>query len=65
MITRRDLVWRKSTFSGGGGTGGGDCVEVALLPGSRFALRDSKNIDQGMLEVPSASLMALLRTVTR
>jgi hypothetical protein len=23
--------WRKSSFSGGGGTGGGNCVQVAAL----------------------------------
>jgi hypothetical protein len=36
-------VWRKSSFSGGGGASGGNCVEVAPLPGSRIAFRDSKN----------------------
>ncbi len=34
--------WRKSSFSGGNGEGGG-CVEVAFLPGRRVALRDSKD----------------------
>jgi Domain of unknown function (DUF397) len=34
--------WRKSSFSGGNGEGGG-CVEVAFLPGGRVALRDSKD----------------------
>jgi hypothetical protein len=36
-------VWRKSSFSGGGDVGGGNCVEVAALPGGRTAFRDSKN----------------------
>ena len=34
------LRWRKSSFSGGQG---GDCVEVAELPGGGRALRDSKD----------------------
>ncbi|MCS7484273.1 DUF397 domain-containing protein [Umezawaea endophytica] len=34
-----ELVWRKSSYSGGGGT---ECVEVAL-PARRIAFRDSKN----------------------
>jgi hypothetical protein len=34
-----DLRWRKSSYSSGNG---GDCVEVAPLPGGR-AVRDSKN----------------------
>lgn len=33
-------TWRKSTYSNGTG---GDCVEVADMPGGRHALRDSKN----------------------
>ena len=32
--------WRKSTFSGGQG---GDCVEIAALPGGNAAVRDSKH----------------------
>ncbi|MFI5492521.1 DUF397 domain-containing protein [Actinoplanes sp. NPDC051859] len=34
------LAWRKGARSGGGG---GNCVEVADLPGGGFAVRDSKN----------------------
>ncbi|MEV7007837.1 DUF397 domain-containing protein [Streptosporangium sp. NPDC051022] len=33
-------VWRKSTLSG---PDGGNCVEVARLPGGRRGVRDSKN----------------------
>lgn len=33
-------TWRKSSYSGGGG---GACVEVADLPGSARAVRDSKD----------------------
>ena len=35
-------TWRKSTYSNGTG---GDCVEIAGMPGGRHALRDSKNPD--------------------
>lgn len=63
MITQRDLVWRKSSFSGDGGTGGGNCVEAALLPGGRFALRDSKNPDAGVLDLPRTGLAGLVRAV--
>ncbi|MDQ3578479.1 MAG: DUF397 domain-containing protein [Actinomycetota bacterium] len=34
--------WRKSSFSGGGGEGGADCVEVASLADGSIAVRDSK-----------------------
>jgi hypothetical protein len=33
-------VWRKSSFSNGNG---GNCVEVATLPGGGRAVRDSKD----------------------
>ncbi|HEX6523287.1 MAG TPA: DUF397 domain-containing protein [Streptosporangiaceae bacterium] len=40
-------VWRKSSYSSGGGSG---CVEVA--PASSFvAIRDSKNPDGGFLVI--------------
>lgn len=58
------LVWRKSSFSGDGGTGGGDCVEAARLDADRFALRDSKN-PAPTLKLPFPGLAALLRHVTR
>jgi hypothetical protein len=60
MKTKYGLVWRRSSFSGGGGTGGGNCVEAALLPAGRCALRDSKN--PGMVvELPRTGLTELLR----
>lgn len=52
------IVWRKSSFSGGGGEGGGNCVEVAALPGGRTAFRDSKN-PVSELVVPSSWLEAI------
>jgi hypothetical protein len=36
-----DICWRKSSFSGGNGSGG--CVEVAVLPGGEVAVRDTKD----------------------
>ncbi|GAB3460353.1 DUF397 domain-containing protein [Actinophytocola sediminis] len=54
------LTWRRSSFSGDGGTGGGNCVEAARLEADRFALRDSKN-PRPTLELSSGGLTALLR----
>jgi hypothetical protein len=51
-------TWRKSTFSGDGGTGGGNCVEASLLPTDHFALRDSKN-PAATLKFPRVSLHRL------
>ncbi len=64
MAPKCALAWRKSSFSGGGGTGGGNCVEAALLSAERFALRDSKNPDTATLELPRTGLTALLHHVT-
>ncbi|OZM77398.1 DUF397 domain-containing protein [Pseudonocardia sp. MH-G8] len=36
------VAWRKSSFSGGNGSGGG-CVEVAVLPDGGIAVRDTKD----------------------
>jgi hypothetical protein len=36
-------AWRKSSHS----TGGNQCVEVAVLPGGRVAVRDSKDPGAG------------------
>jgi hypothetical protein len=47
-MTRETLdgvTWRKSSFSGGGGSGGADCVEVAPLLDGRIAVRNSKHPD--------------------
>ncbi|MGI9003620.1 MAG: DUF397 domain-containing protein [Pseudonocardia sp.] len=37
------LIWRKSSYSRGNG---GDCVEVAVLPGGGPAIRDSERLFQ-------------------
>ena len=64
MTNQHRFTWRRSSFSGSGGTGGGDCVEAALLSAERFALRDSKNPDTATLELPRTGLTALLHHVT-
>ncbi|ORT46925.1 DUF397 domain-containing protein [Frankia sp. KB5] len=51
------LVWRKSSYSGGNG---GDCVEVAGLPGGGRAVRDSKNPHGPVLEFTEAEWSAFL-----
>jgi hypothetical protein len=53
------LAWHRSSFSGSGGTGGGNCVEAALIADG-FALRDSKN-PGAVLEFPRPHLQALTR----
>lgn len=41
-----DVPWRKSSYSG---SNGGACVEVAALPASSCAVRDSKDPDGPVL----------------
>ncbi|WP_007024563.1 DUF397 domain-containing protein [Saccharomonospora iraqiensis] len=53
-----DLPWRKSSFSGGGGNGGADCVEVAPTPDGRIAVRDSKHPEAGALLFTRAEMAA-------
>ena len=38
--TLDNVIWRKSSYSG---SNGGNCVEVAMLPGASRAVRDSKD----------------------
>ncbi|GLZ40365.1 DUF397 domain-containing protein [Actinokineospora sp. NBRC 105648] len=60
-MAKDSVTWRKSSFSGSGGTGGGDCVEAARLNDDRYALRDSKN-PAASLPLPAAGMAALLST---
>jgi hypothetical protein len=53
--------WRKSSYSGGGGIGGGECVEVAPLPDGRVAIRDSKDPCGGVLCFASTELVTLIQ----
>ncbi|MGX7829199.1 DUF397 domain-containing protein [Actinokineospora sp. 24-640] len=57
------VTWRKSTFSGSGGTGGGNCVEAARLSAGRFGLRDSKAPTGGVLVLPGSGMAALLSAI--
>ncbi|MBE1532495.1 DUF397 domain-containing protein [Actinomadura algeriensis] len=52
------MDWRKSGRSGNGGTGGGDCVEVARLDG-RYLVRDSKDPDGAVLSLTAEGWRAL------
>ncbi|MET9296250.1 DUF397 domain-containing protein [Streptomyces sp. NPDC003077] len=55
------VIWHKSTHSGGGSSGG-DCVEVAVLPESA-AVRDSKDPDGPVLLFPVREWRAFVRRV--
>jgi hypothetical protein len=55
------LAWRTSTFSGGGGSGGG-CVEVAPLPHG-VAVRDTKDRTRAPHVYSGPSWTALLAAV--
>lgn len=52
-------VWRKSSRSN---TQGGDCVELAALPGS-IGIRDSKNPAGPILNVDRAQLGRLVHRI--
>ncbi|MFF9559880.1 DUF397 domain-containing protein [Streptomyces albus] len=56
---RRELSWRKSSYSG---SGGGNCVEVARTSG-RVHVRDSKEQCGPVLSVPSAQWAAFIEKV--
>lgn len=58
-----DACWRKSSFSGGGGNTGGDCVEAAALPDGRIAVRNSKTPDAGVVFFTRAEIGAWLKGV--
>ncbi|WP_156754944.1 DUF397 domain-containing protein [Actinokineospora pegani] len=64
MTSEHGITWRKSSFSGSGGTGGGDCVEAAVLAPEVRGLRDSKNPARH-LTLPASGLSELLAHVTR
>ena len=55
--------WRKSSFSGGGGTGGGDCVEVAPLDDGRIAVRNSNHPQKGAVLFTRAEMDAWIKDV--
>jgi hypothetical protein len=51
-------AWRKSSFSGGGGQGGGNCVEVAPQKGGRIAMRNSNHPEAGVVFFTRAEIAA-------
>ncbi|WP_079177864.1 DUF397 domain-containing protein [Streptomyces mangrovisoli] len=53
--------WRKSSYSG---DQGGDCVEIAELPGATVAVRDSKNPTGPRLSLKSPSFSRFLEWAT-
>jgi hypothetical protein len=55
--------WRKSSFSGGGNGGGGDCVETAALPDGRIAVRNSKHPEAGAVFFTRTEIAAWLKGV--
>ena len=64
MIDKEPLAracWRKSSFSGSGGVGGGNCVEVALLADGRIAVRNSKHPQSGAVFFTRAEIDAWIQ----
>jgi hypothetical protein len=55
-----NATWRKSSYSGGNG---GNCVEVAVLPDDRRAVRDSKDPDGPKLMFTPAAWRAFIEAV--
>jgi Domain of unknown function (DUF397) len=55
-----DLAWKKSPYSSGSG---GNCVEVAALPGGGRAIRDSKAPNAGMLLLTPAQWQDLAKSL--
>ena len=53
--------WRKSSFSGSGGTGGGNCVEVGPLADGRIAVRNSHDPDVGAVLFTCTELVAWIK----
>ena len=51
-------AWRKSSFSGNGGSGGGECVEVAPLADGGVAVRHSREPDGVVLRFTRAEIEA-------
>jgi hypothetical protein len=51
--------WRKSSYSG---ADGGECIEVATVPGV-VLVRDTKNRNSGTLMVPASVWCAFVATV--
>jgi hypothetical protein len=63
-VTVNDILagvqWRKSSYSGTGDPGNGDCVELARISTARVAIRDSKNPAAGALTFSAEHLTTWL-----
>lgn len=55
-----NATWRKSSYSGGNG---GNCVEVAVLPDARRAVRDSKDPDGLALVFGTSDWLAFIKKI--
>jgi uncharacterized protein DUF397 len=55
-----NAAWHKSSYSGGNG---GECVEVAVLPDARRAVRDSKDPDGGTLVFDTSDWLAFIKRI--
>jgi hypothetical protein len=55
------VEWRKSSFSGSGGKGGGNCVEIAALADGTIALRNSNHPDAGVVVFTRAEVAAWIK----
>ncbi len=59
-----EIRWRKSSFSGGGGSvGGGNCVELAHLSPTTIAVRDSKAPQRGTIRFNTTEMAAWISTI--
>ncbi|WP_433242194.1 DUF397 domain-containing protein [Actinomadura nitritigenes] len=56
--------WRKSSYSGGGGSGGQECVEVADLMNA-VGVRDSRAPEAGHLALTPGAFADLVARVKR
>ena len=52
-----DAVWVRSTYSG---ASGGNCVEVAALPGGGAAVRNSRDPEGTALIYPATAVRAMV-----
>ncbi len=57
------IAWRKSSFSGGGDSGSGNCVEMAELADGRIAVRNSNNRAAGAVFFTRAEMAAWIAGV--
>lgn len=58
-----DVIWRLSSFTGGGANGGGSCVAVAELTDGRIAVRNSNHSDNGAVFFTRAEMSAWIKGV--